>query len=82
MANSSDFKLLASITTTGTLWSPAFCAACHLLSPATISNLSIKSSDFLTTIGWMIPLSLIELVNSSRLSFSNFFLGGYLFLIV
>ncbi len=32
--------------------------------------------------GCIIPLSLIELVNSSRLSFSNFFLGWYLFLII
>ena len=30
----------------------------------------------------MIPLSLIELANSSRLSFSNFFLGCYLFLTI
>ena len=30
----------------------------------------------------MIPLSLIELVNSSKLSFSKTFLGWYLFLII
>jgi hypothetical protein len=30
--------------------------------------------------GWIIPRSLIELVNSSKLTSSNFFLGWYLFL--
>ena len=34
-----------------------------------------SSLDFLTIIGWIIPLALIEFVNSSKLISSNFFLG-------
>ena len=38
-------RLSAFITTTGTSCNPAYWAACHLLSPATISNWSILSDD-------------------------------------
>ena len=44
-------------------------------SVAIISNLVSSSEDGLTIIGWIIPLSLIEFVNSSKLNSSNFFLG-------
>jgi hypothetical protein len=42
---------------------------------AIISNLFSSSEDGLTMMGWIIPRSLIELVNSSKLTSSNFFLG-------
>ena len=60
IANSNDFKSSASTSTIGTSCRPAFWAACHLLSPAIISYLF---DCFLTTIGCMIPRSLIELVS-------------------
>ena len=48
---SSDFKSSTSTTTMGTSCKPAFCAASHLLSPATISNLLSSTFDSLTIIG-------------------------------
>ena len=39
----------------GTSCKPAFCAANHLLSPATISYGSEEDLFFLTAIGWIIP---------------------------
>ena len=75
IANSNDFKLSASIITTGTSCKPDDCAACNLLSPAINSYFLSWSSDFLTIKGCIIPLSLIELVNSSKAFFSNNFLG-------
>ena len=75
IANSKAFISSASITTAGISFNPAFCDASHLLSPAIISYLPTNSFDFLTIIGWTTPLSLIELLNSSRPSLLNIFLG-------
>ena len=67
------------VITIGTLWRPALCAANHLLSPAIISNFDLSLLEFLTIIGCIIPLSLIEFVRSTKLASSNIFLGWYLF---
>ena len=80
MANSRDLRSSASVITTGTSWKPAFWAANHLLSPAIISYLNFWSADFLTIIGWIIPRSLIEFVNSSKYLSSKMILGWFLFL--
>ena len=82
MANSKDFKSSTSVTTTGISCKPAFCAANHLLSPAIISYFKLSFTDFLTIIGWITPLSLIEFARSFKLSWSKIFLGWYLFGII
>ena len=65
--------------TTGTLSIPASIEALYLLSPAIISNLL---SSFRTTIGLMIPFSLIESANSFNSFSSNFLRGWFLFLTI
>ena len=75
IANSSDFKSSASVTTTGISCNPAFLAANHRLSPAIISYFELSELETLTIIGWITPLSLIEFERSSRLFSSKFFLG-------
>ena len=47
-------------TIIGTSCKPAFCAANHLLSPATISYGSDEDLFFLTAIGWIIPFFFID----------------------
>ena len=65
------------IITQSTECKPAVWHALHLLSPAIISN---KSADVsLTTIGWINPWFLIELLSSFISFSSNFFLGCFLF---
>ena len=73
---------MTSITTTGTSCRPAFWEANHLRSPAIISYFPSKVLLGLTIIGCITPCSLIELVNSSKLSLLKFFLGWNLFLII
>ena len=58
----------ASVTTTGISCKPAFLAASHLLSPAIISYFASPELDFLTIIGCITPLSLIELDKSFKFS--------------
>ena len=75
IATSNDSTSDKSNIVTGISCKPALCAASHLLSPATISNLSALDLLGLTAIGWIIPFFLIELANSSSFSSLKFCLG-------
>ena len=55
-------------------WRASQMASLHQI-PAIISNFVLSTFDFLTMIGCIIPLSLIELVNSSKEASSKIFLG-------
>ena len=60
----------------GTSWRPAFCAANHLLSPATISYGSLLSDlFFLTAIGCIMPFFFIDEASSLSLAWSKIVLG-------
>ena len=56
-----------------------FCFSIDSLIKELVSYLNLSLFDFLTMMGWMIPLSLIDLVKSSKLDSSKIFLGWYLF---
>ena len=75
MATSNVSLSLRSNIVIGTSCNPAFCAASHLLSPATISYVSFDDLLFLTAIGCIIPFFFIELDSSSSLSSLKLCLG-------
>jgi len=68
-ASSNAFAGVTSLTTTGTSWSPARCAARQRRSPAMSSKRTSRGSvappTLRTTIGWMIPFSRIDWASSS-----------------